>query len=77
VLRIRSLAKSCDGPRRRVVLDDVNLERQVGEYVAVMGESGVGRATLLNWIAGWNDPRRERSRSMASTSPGSARPKTR
>jgi putative ABC transport system ATP-binding protein len=56
VLRIRSLAKSYDGPRRRVVLADVNLEVQAGEYVAVMGESGVGKSTLLNLIAGLERP---------------------
>jgi putative ABC transport system ATP-binding protein len=56
VLRIRSLTKSYDGPRRRVVLADVNLELQAGEYVAVMGESGVGKSTLLNLIAGLDRP---------------------
>jgi putative ABC transport system ATP-binding protein len=51
-LRIRSLAKSFDGPRRRVVLAGLELELQTGEYVAVMGESGIGKSTLLNLIAG-------------------------
>ena len=56
MLRIHSLAKSYDGPRRRVVLAGVNLEVQAGEYVAVMGESGVGKSTLLNLIAGLERP---------------------
>jgi putative ABC transport system ATP-binding protein len=36
----------------RQVLANVNLQLQAGEYVAVMGESGVGKSTLLNLIAG-------------------------
>jgi len=55
-LRIRSLAKSFEGPRRRVVLTDLGLELQAGEYVAVMGESGIGKSTLLNLIAGMDRP---------------------
>jgi len=56
VLRIRSLSKSYDGPRRREVLRNVDLELAAGEYVAVMGESGVGKSTLLNLIAGLDRP---------------------
>jgi len=56
VLRIRSLSKSYDGPRRREVLRNVELDLAAGEYVAVMGESGVGKSTLLNLIAGLDRP---------------------
>ena len=56
MLRIRSLSKSYDGPRRREVLRNVDLELAAGEYVAVMGESGVGKSTLLNLIAGLDRP---------------------
>jgi putative ABC transport system ATP-binding protein len=55
-LRIRSLAKSFEGPHRRVVLTSLELELQAGEYVAVMGESGIGKSTLLNLIAGLDRP---------------------
>ena len=55
-LRILSLAKSFEGPRRRIVLSDLDLELQAGEYVAVMGESGIGKSTLLNLIAGLDRP---------------------
>jgi putative ABC transport system ATP-binding protein len=56
VLSIRSLAKTYDGPRRRQVLCNVNLELKPGEYVAIMGESGIGKSTLLNLIAGLDRP---------------------
>lgn len=36
----------------RTVLSQVELELKPGEYVAIMGESGVGKSTFLNVIAG-------------------------
>jgi putative ABC transport system ATP-binding protein len=36
----------------RTVLNDVSLDVAAGEYVAVVGESGIGKSTLLNVIAG-------------------------
>ena len=37
---------------RRAVLNAVSLEVRAGEYVAVIGESGIGKSTLLNVVAG-------------------------
>jgi putative ABC transport system ATP-binding protein len=56
VLSIHRLNKTYGGSRKRVVLHNVDLELGAGEYVAVMGESGVGKSTLLNLIAGLDQP---------------------
>jgi len=40
----------------RTVLSAVSLRVGAGEYVAVVGESGVGKSTLLNIIAGLEQP---------------------
>jgi putative ABC transport system ATP-binding protein len=52
MLAVHDLAKSYAGPRPRIVFTGVELELVPGEYVAVMGESGIGKSTLLNLIAG-------------------------
>ena len=36
----------------RTVLTDIFLEVAAGEYVAIIGDSGIGKSTLLNVIAG-------------------------
>jgi putative ABC transport system ATP-binding protein len=56
VLVLRAVAKSYAGPRRRHVLAGIDLELAAGDYVAIMGESGVGKSTLLNLIAGLDRP---------------------
>ena len=56
VLAIRNLRKSYGGARSRLILRDITLDIAAGEYVALMGESGVGKSTLLNLIAGLDEP---------------------
>jgi putative ABC transport system ATP-binding protein len=58
VLLLRDLCKSYGGARPREVLHGVSLELRRGEYVAIVGESGVGKSTLLNLIAGLDFPDR-------------------
>jgi len=58
MLAIRGLGKSFGGARPREVLHDISLEIGRGEYVAIVGESGVGKSTLLNLIAGLDPPDR-------------------
>jgi len=52
VLSLRSVSKTFAGPRRLTVLRGLDLEVARGEFVGVMGESGIGKSTLLNLIAG-------------------------
>src|SRR4029079_7240706 len=53
VLSIRGVRKSFG---ERVVLSAVTLEVAAGEYVAIVGESGIGKSTLLNIVAGLESP---------------------
>ncbi|VXD18228.1 nitrate ABC transporter ATP-binding protein [Planktothrix paucivesiculata] len=39
-----------------VVLEDVNLQVQEGEFICIIGHSGCGKSTLLNMVAGFNQP---------------------
>jgi putative ABC transport system ATP-binding protein len=53
LLAVRSLGKSVPGPRR--LFRGLDLEVAAGELVAIIGESGVGKSTLLNILAGLDD----------------------
>lgn len=53
MLRLDRLARRI-GPR--TLFRDVNLELPAGAFVAIVGESGVGKSTLLNCIAGLDRP---------------------
>lgn len=54
MLKLRNVTKSYASGR--CVFSGLNYQLQQGEYVAIMGESGVGKSTLLNLIAGLDTP---------------------
>jgi putative ABC transport system ATP-binding protein len=49
VLRLERVTKRFG---ERVVFNDVSFALAAGEYVAIIGDSGIGKSTLLNAIAG-------------------------
>ncbi|KPJ79192.1 MAG: ABC transporter ATP-binding protein [Gammaproteobacteria bacterium SG8_30] len=55
VLQLSAIVKRY-APDRPAVLDGIDMELGQGEYVAIMGESGVGKSTLLNLMAGLDRP---------------------
>lgn len=44
------------GGERRIVLEQVNLSIARGEFIAIVGHSGVGKSTLLRVLAGLSAP---------------------
>ena len=44
--------------RARIVLDDVDLAIEEGEFVCLIGPSGCGKTVTLNLIAGFEQPTR-------------------
>src|SRR5450830_1815811 len=53
MLELRQLSKSYNG---RPVLNQLSWTFKAGEFVSIMGDSGVGKSTLLNLIAGLDTP---------------------
>ena len=54
VLKLENLGKRYGAGRP--VFERLSLELSPGAYVAIMGESGVGKSTLLNLLAGLDEP---------------------
>ena len=57
IIELRGLTKSYqEGERERVVLRDVSLSIERGEFIVLLGRSGSGKSTLLNLISGIDLP---------------------
>ncbi|HSN72755.1 MAG TPA: ABC transporter ATP-binding protein [Steroidobacteraceae bacterium] len=57
MLELRNVSKTFgNGDARRAVIDRLSFELRSGEYVALTGESGIGKSTVLNLVAGLEVP---------------------
>jgi nitrate/nitrite transport system ATP-binding protein len=56
-LTISNISKVYPTPKGEyIVLEDVNLNVNEGEFICVIGHSGCGKSTLLNLVAGFSSP---------------------
>ncbi|KAB2846364.1 MAG: ABC transporter ATP-binding protein [Melioribacteraceae bacterium] len=57
IIKIQNVSKSYSRDSFKIpVLNNINLEIEEGEFLALMGPSGSGKTTLLNLIAGIDKP---------------------
>lgn len=56
MLKVRGLTKSFGASKQRLLFGNLELDVGSGEFIAIMGESGNGKSTLLNLIAGLDTP---------------------
>lgn len=59
------------GGARRIVLEEVNLRIARGEFIAIVGHSGVGKSTLLRVLAGLSQSYAGNVQVLAQTTAGS------
>ncbi len=56
MIHLERVTRTFAGPPPRTVLAGVTLDVAAGELVAIVGESGTGKSTLLNLVAGLDRP---------------------
>ena len=56
MLELRNIVKIYETANlRQVALNDVSVAFRDSEFVAVLGQSGSGKTTMLNVVAAWTD----------------------
>ena len=50
-ITVKNLSFSYGGDER-LILKDINMEIEAGEFVCILGQSGCGKSTLLRLLAG-------------------------
>ncbi|WP_041668793.1 ABC transporter ATP-binding protein [Acetobacterium woodii] len=53
IIKIKNLSKSYE---KRLILEQINLEIESGEFLCIIGPSGCGKSTLLNLMGGFMKP---------------------
>ena len=56
MIKVNHVKKEFKGNQKTLALQDVNINIESHEFVAIIGPSGCGKTTLLNMIAGYDSP---------------------
>jgi putative ABC transport system ATP-binding protein len=57
IIQLRNLTKTyTEGKQRRVILNNISVSFNLGEFILLLGHSGSGKSTLLNLISGIDAP---------------------
>lgn len=56
MIKVNHVKKEFKGNQKTLALQDVNINIEPHEFVAIIGPSGCGKTTLLNMIAGYDSP---------------------